>query len=157
MTAMTDVDRVLSAKLSGMVHAKDKDCYVNAVQALAASNDPEARYVEGYAIGDLFPMVQPHGWVELRGRIVEVTPVWLAMKTARYFPATRMDLNDCTKHVMANETLPWTIGDFAVPEAHRAVWLDAQRAAWGEQYDEVAKMFGWTEPRTLESDIAEDR
>lgn len=136
------VNRSLSKKLSKEIDAKSKECFLNALKALARQGG-KGHYVEGYGIGD-FPIVLAHGWVEDEdGNIIETTPSWLEMKKAQYFPAVRMTMDEAMEKLATNDTTPLVVGLEMIPVAARPAWFQAQRALYGPQYDEVAKMMGW--------------
>lgn len=68
------IDRDLAARLAAVVEAQPKECYRNAVLALYAYRGEEAVvYVEGL-LEILEGLIQvEHGWLEVGGRIVDVT------------------------------------------------------------------------------------
>ncbi len=75
------VDIDLSRAVAATVRPKprDKNCFLNAYRARFSEllANTGSYYVEGFADG------LPHGWVETEeGRIVEVTPTWLAQAPA---------------------------------------------------------------------------
>lgn len=71
MTVDVDLSRELALRVRP--RPRDKNCFLNALRATNVESGAPCYYVEGFADGIA------HGWAETEdGRVVEVTPTWLA-------------------------------------------------------------------------------
>lgn len=145
MKPMMRINRALSHKIAEAVGAQDSDCFHNAIQTMMrAPKSTRVVYVEGYAVGTHVPIPLTHGWVEGRDKrgafIIEVTPSWLGMHGAKYFPAVRYTLVDVWAKVKKKQLLPFFDQDGTViPAIAREAYIAAQKECWGPEWPEIAK------------------
>lgn len=69
------------------IGAKPKECWRNAFMALVLPELKGARYVEGYVVLQQHNLVLEHGWLDLRGQIVDPT---LPTQPRASFPAVTL-------------------------------------------------------------------
>lgn len=121
------VDTELSSSLSQKIRAKDRLCFTNSVHALLTfpKGTRGLRYVEGYAISK-YGMVVLHGWLEYGGKVVEVTPVWLAdVEHTSYFPARRFTRSEVCRRI--HRVFPlvgdWHRNDEGLRQSYKAAMI----------------------------------
>ena len=83
------LDQALSREIADIIAAQDVAPYHNAFKGMWICGS-HARYVEGYVIHTTPGFVTRHGWVEGKGRIVDLTPgYFLPDAQVRYVAALR--------------------------------------------------------------------
>lgn len=83
----------LSRELAAAFQAKPRKCWRNAFIALLYSEGLGAFYVEGWAVPQDTPRPVAHGWLELAGKVIDLTWPEVILTTA-YFPGLRYSLPD---------------------------------------------------------------
>jgi len=117
-----------SRELIEQTNARNGFCFLNAIRAIAHVDGP-AFYVEGWSV--LFGKdgigIGEHGWIELGGEIIEVTPGWPDWEgeTIRHFPVVRYSKEFAVGAAIAGVSLPLVRGLGRPP---REYW-QARRAA----------------------------
>jgi hypothetical protein len=134
------VDKDLSRKLADIVHAKEHQCWWNALRAQAQRTMPELRqadYVEGFVIwyrkGGAY---YSHGWLELDGRIIDPTLIlssWWLDDYEVFVPAVRYTYKEALH-------LRKTVGTDHMPFA---IHPSRDRTEWDRMKRHVHK-FSWT-------------
>jgi hypothetical protein len=94
-----------------------KACYANAQQLITADGNDVLKYVEGFAshAGSILPVL--HAWVELRGAIIDTTPVWKdtlagVQPTSCYHGAFRATRRQVLDHMVEGEMFSSFIDDW---------------------------------------------
>ncbi len=90
-----------SQSISRAIKAKNGQCWNNALLAMLLYPN-SALYVEGFVMYTPLGFPVHHGWVELDGEIIELTPIWVDSSSSNYHPITRNNLND----LLAYKNLP---------------------------------------------------
>lgn len=84
VAALTEDEQDFVETVERAVDAQPKACYKNC--QLAAAEWDELTYVEGYTMSARVPVPIQHAWVELNGKVVELTlPVHLRDQTNAYY------------------------------------------------------------------------
>lgn len=127
------VNAKLSRRLSKLVKGRDGECYSNSVRAIIAGFAKGTRdlcYVEGMAMTS-YGLVTEHGWLEYRGKVVEVTPTWLKGRgETRYFPARRWRRWEVLRFIGRNSDgwLPISASQT------NGLWIDMSHPGWKEAH-----------------------
>lgn len=126
-----------------------KDCFRNSFRAIpelhsvAGGSRSEVLYSEGWAVHEAIPGLKipiEHGWLEIRGKIVETTWPPLITESTRYFPALSFPLRDLLRTLKDQEyrmpVFRWFGGSWFPSDSHHphSVQLSANLYAYGEAH-----------------------
>lgn len=84
------LDLARSDQIATRIRAAARACWYNAFRAMSCPDLPDALYVEGWAVEEMWGLVFEHGWVETGPMIIDPTPGASAART--YFAGLRLTL-----------------------------------------------------------------
>lgn len=126
-----------------------KDCFRNSfrvipeLHSVAGDSRSEVLYSEGWAVHEAIPGLKipiEHGWLEIRGKIVETTWPPLITESTQYFPVLSFPLQDLLSILKDQEyrmpVFRWFGGSWFPSDPHHphSVQLSANLCAYGEAH-----------------------
>ena len=88
-------DTKLSKEYSKKIVSEVGMCFWNSKRLFVSIEENNAFYVEGFAS----MAGGKHGWVEIDGRVVDVSPFWTGREDVEYFAGVRYTREQVSKHL----------------------------------------------------------